>query len=71
MPFRTSPAPMNTTESHRHACEVRDWVRRIREKPASEQVEYWRTWRDEIARHRGKEAARKLNQDVLEMLRER
>jgi site-specific DNA-cytosine methylase len=38
--------------------------------PASEQVEYWRTWRDEIARHRGKEAARKLNQDVLEMLRD-
>ncbi len=71
MPFRTSPAPTNASESHRHACEVRDWVRRIREKPSSEQVEYWRTWRDEIARHRGKDAARKLNQDVLEMLRER
>ena len=64
-------AAMNSTESHRHACEVRDWVRRIREQPASQQVEYWRKWREEIARHRGQEAARKLNQDVLGMLRER
>jgi len=70
MPFRMSQVPTNASESHRHACEVRDWVRRIREKPASEQVDYWRKWRDEIARHRGKEAARKLNQDVLEMLRD-
>lgn len=71
MRWNTNPGPTQETEHHRHRCEVRDWVRRIREKPASEQVEYWRMWRDEIARHRGKEAARKLNQDVLEMLRER
>ena len=71
MNFATSRGPTNTNEDHRHRCEVRDWVRRIREKPASEQVAYWRQWRDEIANHRGKEAARKLNQDVLEMLRER
>jgi len=71
MRWNTNPGPTQETEHHRHRCEVRDWVRRIREKPASEQVDYWRKWRDEIARHRGKEAARKLNQDVLEMLRER
>ena len=71
MRWNTNRGPTQETEHHRHRCEVRDWVRRIREKPASEQVEYWRTWRDEIARHRGKEAARKMNQDVLEMLRER
>jgi hypothetical protein len=71
MRFATSPGPTNATRVIATRCEVRDWVRRIREKPASEQVEYWRKWRDEIARHRGKEAARKLNQDVLEMLRER
>lgn len=70
MRWNTNPGPTQETEHHRHRCEVRDWVRRIREKPASEQVEYWRKWRDEIARHRGKEAARKLNQDVLEMLRD-
>ena len=63
-------APTLTNEEHRHRCEVRDWVRRIRERPADQQVEYWRKWREEIARHRGKEAARKLNQDVLEMLRD-
>ena len=66
----TSQGPTAATESHRHACEVRDWVRRIRERPTTEQVEYWRKWREVIARHRGKEAARKLNQDVLEMLRD-
>ena len=71
MRWNTNPGPTQETEHHRHRCEVRDWVRRIREKPASEQVDYWRKWRDEIARHRGKEAARKLNADVLEMLRER
>ena len=70
MRWNTNPGPTQETEHHRHRCEVRDWVRRIREKPASEQVDYWRKWRDEIARHRGKEAARKLNQDVLEMLRD-
>ena len=64
-------APTNTTEEHRHRCEVRDWVRRIRERPAGEQIEYWRKWREEIARRRGQEAARRLNADVLEMLRER
>ena len=62
---------MSTNEEHRHRCEVRDWVRRIREQPASQQVEYWRKWREEIARHRGQDAARKLHQDVLGMLRER
>lgn len=61
---------MNSTEDHRHRCEVRDWVRRIRERRPSEQVEYWRTWRDEIAKHRGKEAAARLHRDVLEMLRD-
>ena len=63
-------AQMNTAESHRHACEVRDWVRRIREKPASEQVEYWRKWREAIANHRGKPAAEKLHRDIREMLRD-
>jgi len=63
-------APTLTNEEHRHRCEVRDWVRRIREQPAAEQVAYWRKWREEIARHRGQEAARKLNSDVLGMLRD-
>lgn len=62
--------PTQASESHRHACEVRDWVRRIREQPAAEQVAYWRKWREEIARHRGQDAARKLNSDVLGMLRD-
>ena len=66
----TSQGPTAATESHRHDCEVRDWVRRIREQPAAEQVAYWRKWREEIAWHRGQEAARKLNQDVLGMLRD-
>jgi len=62
---------MSTTEEHRHRCEVRDWVRRIRERPADQQVEYWRKWREVIAAARGKDAAARLHRDVVEMLRER
>lgn len=62
---------MSTNEEHRHRCEVRDWVRRIRERPTTEQVEYWRKWREVIAAARGKGAAARLHRDVVEMLRER
>lgn len=62
---------MSTNEEHRHRCEVRDWVRRIRERPTTEQVEYWRKWREVIAAARGKDAAARLHRDVVEMLRER
>lgn len=56
---------MELDEEFRHACEVKSWVRRIREQPPSQRKAYWQKWRAAIEKARGPEAALRVHQDVI------